>query len=231
MTNGNRIDMPLLCQVIVAARREGVRRLIGRVCRQLLKKPVLQRYAVILREISEDMPLLEAKIPVTCAVLQREELESYASVDYFQKSLAILKSRLDEGQVGFVAKHNGRIVAGGWIEFGTARSTGSMKRAFPLAADEAYLHSGFTVQEYWGNRVRPTLLSFQCNWLTKANYRRTVGFIASSNKSSLRAFPKSGGRRVGTVGYLEILGWRWHFCLVKRGVFGEMDKRNYFVRI
>jgi len=181
-------------------------------------------------DFSEDIPVLEARIPIVCEILEREELESFASVDVFQRPLAILESRLNEGQICFVAKHRGLIVSGGWVEFGTARSTGPVGRAFPLAADEVYFHSGFTVPEYRGNGIRPAAQNFQFRWLAQANYRRAVGFIALSNRANLRAYPKSGGRRAGTVGYFEMLGWRWYFCSAK-GVLDELDKPNYLCRV
>jgi len=215
----------LVQRAIIVAREEGLLACARRTVKRVLRGPTFRRYYVLLLNVSDGVSQARAKIPITYGVLNPAELESLAKVDHFQKPTQMYRSRLTEGQVCFAAKHEGRIVAATWIQTGFADSTGPLGRGFPLRADEAYGHSAFTVPEYRGNRIMPELNDFALKWLAQLGFRRLVILVDQHNGSALNADHRAGFRRVGSVGYLEMLGWRWSFCSV-RGVFGALGKHN-----
>jgi len=220
----------LVKRAITVARGESLLACARRIVKRVLRRPTFRRCYVLVLNVSGGVSPARAKIPITCGVLNPAELESLANVDHFQKSLRMYRSRLAEGQICFVAKHKGRIVAATWIETGFAHSTGSLGRGFPLRADEAYGHSSFTVPEHRGNRIMPELNAFALKWLAHLGFHRLVILVDRRNEAALNADRRAGFRRVGSVGYLEMLGWRWNFCSA-RDAFGEMGKHSRLFRI
>ena len=170
-----------------------------------------ERFHMMVRDIDRGCPQVEAKIEISCSQLEPTELATFAAVDVWQRSLRELKRLSDRGQVFYVARHGG-IVSGAAIETKRATSLGS---TIPLREDEFSIATMFTVPEYRGNGVASALGCFICRQMAAAGFRTVISFVNVKNASSLRSFAKRGYQSAGIVGYLDLLGLHFTYCLAR----------------
>jgi GNAT superfamily N-acetyltransferase len=157
-------------------------------------------------------------------------VDTLAEIDVWNTSRADLLGRLEEGQQCYVAKHEGQIVSSGWWQEGSFRLP-SLERRFNLAAGEIYVHCAQTIPAFRGKGIYPYLRAESLRDLSRTQGKtRALAFIRAANKPSLRAWDKMGGRKVGRVGFVEVLGLRFHYLLA-RNVLWDTPKRFFVERM
>ncbi|MFW6116342.1 MAG: N-acetyltransferase family protein [bacterium] len=214
-------DMTQYRKAVVAGCREVLAALEG-IGHRLPEGVRLERIYMLVRDIENGCPKVEARIPITCEKLESADFEALAAVDFYQRSVDDLESLSDEGNILFVAKHDGEIIAGMTVETGRATT---IDCTIPLREDEACTATVFTVSEYRGHGVTPALGCFVCRSLASAGFRRMICFVNAKNAGSLRSVEKRGYRHVGFVGGLEVFGWHWSYCLAGDARWRYREKR------
>ena len=81
---------------------------------------------------------------------------------------------------------------------------------FPLhlSADDAYMECAETIPSWRGKGVAPGMLNITMRTLLERGYRRSFLTITTNNTASCRAVEKGGGKQIGTISSLRLLG-RW----------------------
>ena len=118
---------------------------------QLWRRAAIRRFSFVLRALSvhrrsvvtcrpADLPIstATAALPVSIELLQKQEVDEYASFYPWTDTAEALR-RLREGQLCFVARYEGRLVAADWASRVSTYSR-DLLYTFPLQAGDVYTH-------------------------------------------------------------------------------------------
>lgn len=124
--------------------------------------------------------------------------------------------RLENDELCFLAKVDGRIVGYVWI-----RHTGTVKEynetLFTLAPDEVYYHDAYVLPEMRAKNIYTTMKALTGQIMAQRyGKRRAISFVRYDNHSSLGASRKLGAQRVGRIGYLKLFGKRHRYLIRHR---------------
>jgi hypothetical protein len=160
-----------------------------------------------------------------------DDLEALAEVDEWGKSKAQILELLAEGHQCYVATFQGQIVSSNWWVLNGEYHDREINHKFKLAANEVYMHSGFTIPAFRGSRIIPYLLAQVNRDVACAlGKTRALGRTWVNNKAMLLSLAKLGATRVGQAGFVEVLGIRFHY-LWGRNIFERATKRFFVERM
>lgn len=156
-----------------------------------------------------------------------EEIGALAKFDFHGHSPTEILQYLADGQQCYIAKHKGQVVSCYWI----LGRTFWEYRHFEMAKNEEYQTGVFTLTEFRGKGIFPYLAreTWQMQARTHPDLRVLV-IIEVNNKTSLRSHRKLGFTVVGRVGFVELLGLRFHY-LLGRDAFPKTTPRFFFERL
>lgn len=213
---------------------EGVAGLGKRIIGRLRRKPLHPCGFILSLPVDHlvrmPTPAIEVEVDEIKAS-DEDALEALTRVDEWRTPKTHLLNRLQGGHRFYAVKHQGQIIGGVWLQ-DTEFSSDYLQRKFQLAKDEIYLYNAFVTPAFRGKGIIPYLVA-KCAHDVKANslhVTRLVALIYVTNKASLRVAAKIGARRVGRVGFLEILGIRLHYIL-GRDALPATRRRFFFERI
>jgi len=214
-------------------RTDGPVELIKRIKGRLYLKPLQSHFYVFGHDGDAGTPLPISEIELEMkeiTVVDNEEIDELTEIDEWKTSKRFTLKKLEEGWHVYIAKHQGRIVASQTVVIKDKLEDPTFKREFKLASNEAYYWRSFCVPAFRGRGVFPI---FGRYYLTdvERRYGRGKGLIVVSpgNRSMQRALSKYGfKKRVGSVGFIEILGIRFHY-LWGREAFKE-TRRRFFIQ-
>jgi GNAT superfamily N-acetyltransferase len=200
-----------LRQGVTIFREEGVKNLGIKVLRDTIARWEL------LWERLLDAPLADVtpRVPVHIEVLEQTDVDQYLAFRP-DANLADIRQRLASGQRCFIARHQGQIVYAEWSATGRVW-LGYLSYELCLAPDEVYSYDSFTTPEFRGQRIAPACSVYMQRTRREAGYTRVVMMNLPDNETSIRVSEKVGYRRFGTIGYVQLGPWRWHFCWIRRG--------------
>ncbi len=219
----------LQAQVTRVIKERGVPAFCGAVVRRLLRRPRILWLVVVRKAFHGSMPTCEPRIPIDIGELPSDVAVIESSLAHFPRvHVGDIRSRVDNGHRCFVARHEGRIIYAAWVALGRCYSY-ALDRWYELADDEAYGYGAFTVPEFRGNRVHPTVSCHILRLLQDSEYRWVYAFIEPNNRAALRMPKQLGCERVGITGLVEVAGIRWNFHR-DHGAFAALKRRNYWQR-
>lgn len=174
-----------------------------------------RRAVLVEHPLDAPLPVGEAGASVEIARLAAAEVSDYVA---FRPDAdpTVIESRLEQGQVCFTARHEGRIVSAAWIATGHVWID-YLGCRLSLAPDEAFLHESFTARAFRGRNIPVVRARHEAEYFRAAGCRRIVAIIVPENAPALRHAEKSGWRRVGVMGYVKLGPWRRDFCRVAPG--------------
>jgi len=149
------------------------------------------------RPLSEAIPAVGSRVPVRFELLPAAAVEDYLAFRPDARRDRILP-RWAAGNLCFVARHEGRIVACGW---GTAAAawTDYLQCAIELAPGDAYLYDGYTLPEWRGRGIFQALCAEELRALQRAGHRRAIRATAVHNAVALHVHTRGGFRPIGSV--------------------------------
>lgn len=205
-------------------------RLKNQIASRLKRKPLLASAYVLAMYLKD-----RAKVPPpTVAVhikelteTDAEEIEEVAGFGFYGRSKADILQYLADGQRCWIAKCSSRTVACYWMQ-----SRGFydpyLKRRIELANSEEYHLGAFTVPEFRGKGILPYLHSHTSIVRSQADPNlRVLVIIRTNNTASLQVTRKEGYAIVGHIGFIEVLGIRFHY-LWGSGAFPKISQRFFF---
>jgi GNAT superfamily N-acetyltransferase len=183
--------------------------------RGLAKARVYRRLMLLERRLDE--PIVELPLPDGIVVrrIEREHLDAYQAFRSGPDGAEGAR-RLDEGQWGFAAWYDGRIVGAGWTSSGRA-SIPYLDWELALAADEAYSHDVFTAPEFRGRGLAPAARIDLLRYARERGCRRILSALLPENTSGWRMPALIGFRPIGWIGYVGAGRRRRRFCHVEPG--------------
>ena len=168
-----------------------------------------RRMLVVAYRLEQPFPEFVPRLALRNDLLGKGDVDAYLAFRP-ESDRAGISSRLDSGQICFVAWHEGQIVSACWT---AARATHLpfLDCDFELADGDAYVYERFTSEAYRGERLAHAVRVHQVRYLRDAGYRRVIGAIALENRRAVLESRRGGFRPVGLVGRLKIGPWQRHF--------------------
>jgi hypothetical protein len=139
-----------------------------------------------------------------------KNLAAKAERDYSEEQMLDM---LSAGHKCQGIKHNGEIVAYGWINL---QNCNSHLISFPLKENEAYLYGARTFAAYRGNNLAPYLRHQMYTHLAHIGRTRLYSITEFENIASIKFKKKLGARNLKLGMKITLLNkYRWNFILRK----------------
>ena len=192
-------------RALLTLRGEGVRSFWFK----LLGEVGYRRLLLLDQPLDHAVPQFSPTLPVDIAELSRDELGAYLAFRPDTGRAAAL-ARLAAGQVCFVARCDGRIVAADWIATQPVRLS-YLDCMLDMAPGEVCIYDKFILPAYRGHGISNALRTHHLRQLQRAGHRRVVVAVLPENASSLRDILKGGYRPCGIIGRIKVGRWQRHF--------------------
>jgi len=188
---------------------ELLRRAVVRQFSAVLRGLCVRRQSVIMcRPADLPVPIVSAGLPVRIELLQEDQVDEYSSF-YPWTAPADARQRLRQGQLCFVARHQGRLVAADWASTESTYSR-DLHCIFPLQPGDVYTYEIYTLPEFRRQRIATVIKVEILRNFGAAGCRRFLNLISPDNHASLHTNEKLGYRRVGLMGYWGLGPFRRH---------------------
>jgi GNAT superfamily N-acetyltransferase len=198
-----------LARSLEVAREEGPRGLWFGVLAELCYR----RLAVFELALDAPPPQLQAHVPITVVPLADIDDCSALQPELSHDEIA---RRLAAGHSCWLARTGDTVVATCWVASGELWSE-YLGRRVPLAPGEACTYETLTTPSARGLNIGPALRGWVARDLHDRGYRRLLATVLAENAPAIRLVEKLGYRRVGTIGYAALGGWRRDFVRVRAG--------------
>ncbi|NLO27799.1 MAG: hypothetical protein GX113_06440 [Actinobacteria bacterium] len=228
----NRVRTVAADEGLVGLLKRVVRRLaapIVRTVRRIVQRPRILKLFVLQLDYKDMAAIPPPIIDLDIAELREKDdadVEAVAAFHFYGHSKDHVMQFLRSGEHCYVARSAGQVVSCYW------RATRQyydhfLKRRFVLADNEEYLLGGFTLPEFRSHGIASYLLYASARErLGRCQDVRGIMLVRTENMASLQSVKKLGFSVCGRVGFIEILGIRFHF-LLGRDVLPATRKRNY----
>ena len=176
---------------------------------KLLAQAGYRRLMLLEWPLQQPVPEFSPTLAVEVTPLTESELDEYVR---FRPETARRDAivRLHAGEMCFVARHDGLIVAADWITVLPIRLS-YLDCPLDLAPGDVHIYDKFTLPAYRGHGISNALRMHHLRYLQRAGYRRAVVAVLPENASSLRDILKGGYRPCGMTGRIKVGPWQWHF--------------------
>ena len=105
-----------------------------------------------------------------------------------------------------IAEYEGKIIHMNWIGFHNAHLFEPFERKRGLKSGEALSHNTYCAKDYRNNGLMTAVRSEVFNFLANNNYIKLINYIDHDNDASMKVTKRFGGKPVGTIHNLKILG-------------------------
>lgn len=174
------------------------------------------RFLLMERLLDEPIAAVTPRVPLAFAMLVPAEIDEYLRFrGEFPR--ADFEERLARGDECYVARHDGRIVAGSWASRTLPYFRGLGCR-YAVRPSEVYLYDSFTDPTFRGLAIAPALAVHVLERLRDAGVRRVTMAVTPQNTANRRARAKTGFRVYERFDCLRLRGrtWHWHRTVAPR---------------
>lgn len=178
---------------------------------KLLAECGYRRLLLVERPLDEPVVDFVPALPVDVAMLGPDEIDDYVTFRP-EATRDDIADRLQHGQMCFVARYRGRIVAGAWVAV-QPLWVPFLGCHVDVAAGEGHVYDKFTAPDYRGHHIANAVRSYHLRYLQRAGFRRATGAVLPENVSSLRDDFRGGFRVYGMLARIKIGGWQRVFLL------------------
>jgi len=169
---------------------------------------------LLLVERMLDRPVADytPRLPVDVSMLEESQIDDYLAFRPGTERSAIA-DRLRLGEMGFVARHQGHIVAAVWVAVQPVWVP-FLGCRIDMAPGDAHIYDKFTAPGYRGHGISNAVRTVHLRHLQRAGFRRATGSVLPENVSSLRDDITKGGFRVyGILGRIKVGRWQRVFLM------------------
>jgi len=183
---------------------------------KLLKRGFAQAHLYVIgHNILRDNPILATETDLEIkqmTVHDNDDIDELIAIDEWQISKSDTLKMLEKGQLCYIAKCQGHVVACTWVVTEAKFEEYYLRRKLRLAPDEAYYWRTMTLPSFRGRGVVP-YLSAQADADLARRFGKTfgLGWVRTNNKSMVRALSKIGRMRVGRMGFFQVMNIRFHY--------------------
>jgi len=192
-------------RALLTLRGEGVRSFWFKLLGQL----GYRRLLVLDQPLDRAVPQFSPTLPVAIAQLTGDELDDYLAFRPDTRRADAL-ARLAAGQICFVARRDGRIVAADWIATQPIRLS-YLDCVLDMAPGDVCIYDKFILPSCRGHGISNALRTHHLRQLWRDGHRRVVVAVLPENASSLRDILKGGYRPCGIIGRIKVGRWQRQF--------------------
>lgn len=221
-------------QSIKILRTNALVEFIKRALDHLRRKPLQSHWIVLSHKYRADVSLPIGEVDYEfkeMTAADNEEIDELTAVDVWKVPKSVTLRKLKQGHHVYIAKYKGRIVASQTVIMRDRFQDPVLMREFKMASNESFILRAFCIPEFRGRGIFPVLLRY-CLRDVAVNYGRgnALALARTNNRNILRSVaPKlEGAFRIGRAGFIEILGFRFHY-LWGREAFKE-TRRRFFIQ-
>ena len=154
---------------------------------------------------SKVTPKMVNRAKVEVRIAQSDDIPKLEKFERFRGGKA--EQRFKAGHLCFIAEKNGDIVNYTWVSFNETYVAG-LERTIRIGSDYAYRYDGYTVPEYRGMGILPTVLTKAAEYLFQNEIKEIYDVVASNNFPSLRSHQKIGSMKMGEVTVIRLFNSR-----------------------
>jgi GNAT superfamily N-acetyltransferase len=197
----------LIRRALLILRDEGLKSF----CFKLLGQCGYRRLLLVERALDQPIADFTPRLPVKVAMLAADELDDYL---VFRPGTARreIAGRLRSGDLCFVARHQGRIVAAAWVAVRPVWVP-FLGCRIDVTPDEAHIYDKFTLPAYRGHGIANAVRTHHLRHMQRAGMRRATGAVLPENVSSLRDDGRGGFRVYGVLGRIKLGPWQRVFLM------------------
>lgn len=173
---------------------------------KLLGECGYRRLLLVERPLDQPVADFTPRLPVDVAMLAQSEVDDYL-VFRPGTTRRDIGGRLRSGEMCFVARHQGKIVAGVWVAVQPVWVS-FLGCRIEVEAGEAHIYDKFTAPAYRGYGIANAVRTFHLRHLQHAGFRRATGAVLPENVSSLRDDFRGGFRVYGMLGRVKVGRWQ-----------------------
>jgi ribosomal protein S18 acetylase RimI-like enzyme len=177
----------------------------------LLSRSGYRRLLLLERALDQPIADFAPGLPVDVAMLAHDEIDDYL-VFRPGTTRREIAGRLRSGDLCFVARHDGRIVAAAWIAMQPVWVP-FLGCRIDVKPDEAHIYDKFTLPAYRGHGISNAVRTHHLRHMRRAGLRRATGAVLPENMSSLRDDGKGGFRVYGVLGRIKLGPWQRVFLM------------------
>ena len=162
-------------------------------------------YVVLARSVDEFLPSFQARLPITCRVVQLDGLSCLREA-VLPSEFERLGRRLAHGRVCHLALYRDKLAAYGWTTREVDRRIDNLE--LHLGPGDAYIDDLYTSPTWRRQGIQAALHTLQLQYLQKQKVKRAVAIVAVDNIPSLGMFCKFGYQEVDHLSFRRVLFWR-----------------------
>jgi len=155
----------------------------------------------------------DIKLHFEIRLLKDNEVGMYKLLKPGVNEFEIIK-RLEEGHLCFVSIHEGAIIGYTWSAFDQAYCD-YLDCSLSLPSNMVYNYDAFISPDYRGHRIAAAQYLYKMKYLLKNGYFRPISFILPENSAAIKHIKRTGGKDIGTIGYVKVGPWKKSFCKLK----------------
>lgn len=187
----------------------------GRMTRQLRRGFKQARLCVVGHRILGDNPILATQTDLEIkrmTVDDQGDIDELMAVDEWPIDKPATLKMLQDGQLCYLAKYQGHLVACTWVIITAEFEEYFLRRKLRLAPNEAYYWRTMTLPSFRGKGIVPYLTAHaDADLVHRFGKTYGLGWVRTNNASMLRALSKLGRVRVGRMGFFQIMNVRFHY--------------------
>jgi len=178
---------------------------------KLLSRCGYRRLLLLERALDQPVADFTPGLQVDIAMLAHDGLDDYL-VFRPGTTRREIASRLRSGDICFVARSEGRIVAAAWVAVQPVWVP-FLGCRIDVTADEGHIYDKFTLPAYRGHGIANAVRTHHLRHMQRAGLRRATGAVLPENVSSLRDDSKGGFRVYGVLGRIKVGRWQRVFLM------------------
>ena len=140
------------------------------------------------------------------------DIDELTRIDEWRTSKSATLQHLRNGWRCYAVKLDGEIVASSWAILNPTFRDAHLNRDFSLAPHQAYHFRSFCVPKCRGQGIMPFLYDYVIRDVGATDKRTEhMAIVRATNGRMIQALSKLGWSCVGRLGFVEIMGIRFHY--------------------
>ena len=187
-------------------RQDGIKSALPIVAREIARLPYRHlQFIILTRLLAEPLSELQPKIPLEIHQFETSDLELVRAIDRPSEA-RLCERRLEGGQRGLVALHQGQIAGYAW---GCIHVDWELERVhLQLEPGDILCTDVYTAPGLRGNGVQTALTLRRFQMFRELGYHRAICYIEVNNTPSLAVWQrKFGAETAGKINFIRIGPW------------------------
>jgi hypothetical protein len=183
---------------------------------RMLGEIAYRRMILFERLLDAPPPPVRPDVPLAISELQPAAIGDYLALRPGADP-AEIRSRLEQGQHCWIARHQGTLIHAIWTATGRVRIH-YLDCEIQFAPGEAYIYESFTAPGFRRLNISLARSEVMVRHLMERSFTRLLALVMPENPAGINVTLRAGYQRAGQIGRLKLGPWRRDFCRLAPGV-------------